>query len=212
MRPSLLTWLCTSLSAGFASVGWSIPALLHQSRASSTSGTVSSAAYPCVELLTLSYHILSLKLAGSRSATLNQATALLSARSRASESHHRGFLCFSWHVWSLQFLRDLDLFLNLRQIGEFSRMFSFHLGHFSCRTREQISAAFLTVITRSSVRLSISVWFQRLYHNLVGDRIDPNSFIHEFLLFAGETGIERPNSLFHDLVVRFDLLLRDCSS
>ena len=50
---------------------------LTQSRASSTSGTVSSAAYLCcVELLTLSYHILS---------TLNLATALLSALGRASK-------------------------------------------------------------------------------------------------------------------------------
>ena len=55
MRPSLLTWLCTSLSAGFASVWWSFLA-----RATSTSGTVSSAAYPCcVELFTLSYQTLS---------------------------------------------------------------------------------------------------------------------------------------------------------
>ena len=73
-------------------------------------------------------------------------------------------------------------------------MSSAHLGHFSLVELErQISAAFLTVITRSSVRLSISVWFHRLYHNLVGDPIDPNSF-------------------FHDLAVRFDFLLRDCSS
>ena len=28
------------------------------------------------------------------------------------------------------------------------------------------------------------------------------------LLFAGETGIERPNSLFRDLAVRFDRVLR----
>ena len=37
------------------------------------------------------------------------------------------------------------------------------------------------------VQLSVSVWFQRLQHNL-----------------AGEKGIERPNSLFHDLAGRFD--------
>ena len=35
------------------------------------------------------------------------------------------------------------------------------------------------------LQLSVSVWFQRLSHNLAGDRIDPNS-------------------LFHDLAVRFD--------
>ena len=51
--------------------------LSYHSRASSTSGTVSSAAYPWSFS-----HSLSLKLAGSRSATLNLATALLSARGR----------------------------------------------------------------------------------------------------------------------------------
>ena len=42
--PSLLTWLCTSLSAGLPR--WSFLALFH-SRASSTSGTDYSASYPC---------------------------------------------------------------------------------------------------------------------------------------------------------------------
>ena len=42
--PSLLTWLCTSLSAGLPR--WSFLALFH-SHASSTSGTDSSASYPC---------------------------------------------------------------------------------------------------------------------------------------------------------------------
>ena len=35
------------------------------------------------------------------------------------------------------------------------------------------------------MKLSVGVWFQKLYHNLAGDRDDPNS-------------------LFHDLAVRFD--------
>ena len=71
---------------------------LTQSRASRTSGTVSSAAYPCcVELLTLPYHILSqarrLEICNiahdnsaavcPRSASLHLATALLSALGRA---------------------------------------------------------------------------------------------------------------------------------
>ena len=68
----------------------------------------------------------SLKLAGSRSATFYLATALLSARGRASKNrdrtvgHRLGHLCFSWHVWSrCSFLRDLDLFLKLRHVEEF---------------------------------------------------------------------------------------------
>ena len=137
MRPSLLTWLCTSLSAGFASVGWSFPALSPQSRAPSTSGTVSSAAYPCcMELLTLSHHILSqarrLEICNIEPGDC----AAVCSRSVAA-SHHRDPLCFSWHVCSrCSFPRDLDLFLKLRHVGEFSRMSSFHLGHSSCRTRE----------------------------------------------------------------------------
>ena len=88
------------------------------------------------------------------------------------------------------FLRDLDLFLKLRHVGGVFQDVLISSGTFSpVELERQISAAFLTVITRSSVRLSISVWFQRLCHNLVGDRIDPTS-------------------IFHDLAVRFHLLLR----
>ena len=81
MRPSWLTWLCTSLSAGFASVWWSFLALFH-SRASSTKGAVSSAASPWSLFHALFLHP---KLAGSRSASLHLATEPLSARGRASE-------------------------------------------------------------------------------------------------------------------------------
>ena len=76
MRPSLLTWLATSLSAGLPR--WSL-LLSYHSRASSTSGTVSLAACPWSFSRSLS-----LKLAGSRFATYNLATALLSARGRHS--------------------------------------------------------------------------------------------------------------------------------
>ena len=151
MRPSLLTWLCTSLSVGFASVGWSFPALLPQSRASSTSGTVSSAACPCcVELLTLPYHILSqarwLEICNIEPGDC----AAVCSRSGIgvcfgpAASHHRGSLCFSLHMWSrCSFLRDLDLFLKLRHVGEFPGDISL------VELEKRIPAAFLTIITRS---------------------------------------------------------------
>ena len=113
MRPFLLTWLCTSLSAGLPR--WSL-LLSYHSRASSTSGTDSSAAYPWSFSRSLS-----LKLAGSRSATCYLPTELLSARGLdLAASHRLGHLCFSWHVWSrCSVLRDLDLFLKLRHFEEF---------------------------------------------------------------------------------------------
>ena len=77
--PSLLTPGIISLSADLPR--WSFLALFH-SRASSTSGTDSSAAYPCcVELLTLSFSFSHARpLSVSRFATSYLATALLSAR------------------------------------------------------------------------------------------------------------------------------------
>ena len=111
MRPSLLTWLCTSLSAGFASVWWSFPALVFSLSFSSSS------------------------VVGSRSATSYLASARLSARSMHhcirrlscgllevglryvpdfAASHRLGHLCLSLHLWShCSFLRDLDLSLKL---------------------------------------------------------------------------------------------------
>ena len=145
---------------------------LTESRASSTSGTVSSAACPCcVELLTISNRILSqarrLEICNiepgdcaavcSRSASLHLATALLSALGRASKnrdltaSHRLGHLCFSWHVWSrCSFVRDLDIFLKLRHVEEFPGCPHFTWDIFSCRTRDANFGFFLTEITRSS--------------------------------------------------------------
>ena len=84
--PSLLTWLCTSLSAGLPR--WSFLALFH-SHASSTSGTDSSAPV-CGAFHALFLFLLSTSVVGSRSATsylatkLRLSTALLSARGRVS--------------------------------------------------------------------------------------------------------------------------------
>ena len=84
MRPSLLTWLCTSLSAGFASVWWSFLALL-------PNPVLQALLAPFLRLPILaewsfprSLTTFSLKLAGSRSATCNLATLLPSARGRHS--------------------------------------------------------------------------------------------------------------------------------
>ena len=105
--PSLMTWLCTSLSAGLPR--WSL-LLSSRYRASGTSGTDSSAAYPWPWSFSRS---LSLKLAGSRSATNNLlevgmhcpwrlSCCLLDGGHQQSldfaASHHLGHLCFSWHL------------------------------------------------------------------------------------------------------------------
>ena len=84
--PSLLTWRCTSLSAGLP--WWSFLALFH-SRASCTSGTDSSAAHPCcVELFTISFSLSQARLLSARDLQHRTwrrlSTALLSARGRVS--------------------------------------------------------------------------------------------------------------------------------
>ena len=76
MRPSLMTWLCTLLSA--ACLGGAF-LLSYHSRASKAR----LAPFPRLPILRAFRALSSLKLAGSRSATLNLATALLSARGRA---------------------------------------------------------------------------------------------------------------------------------
>ena len=157
MRPSLLTWLCTSLSAAcLGLVELSCP--LTQSRASSTSGTVSSAAYPCcVELLTISYHILSqarrLEISNvepgdcaavcSRSASLHLASALLSALSQASKIGTSlrvivWVICASHGTCGVAavFLHDLDLFLKLRHVEEFLGCPHFIWDISPCKTRD----------------------------------------------------------------------------
>ena len=120
MRPSLLTWLCASLSAGLPR--WSLLLSCH-SRASGTSGTDSSTAYPWS--ISRSH---SLKLAGSRSATYNLAAARLSARGRAPtktglccESSSGSSVLLMARVLQLHngVLCNLDLFLKLRHVEEF---------------------------------------------------------------------------------------------
>ena len=108
---------------------------LTQSRASSTTGTVSSAAYiRAVWSFSRSLTTSSLKLAGPKSASLNLASALLSARRH---------LCFSRHLWSRSsFLRGLtsksfqDVFISS---GTFSLV----------ELEKPISDCFLTEITSS---------------------------------------------------------------
>ena len=77
----MLTWLCTSLSAGFALVWWSFLALFL-----SCFKHLWHWFLGCLSLLCGAFHalFLSLKLVCSRCATLNLATVLLSARGR----HH----------------------------------------------------------------------------------------------------------------------------
>ena len=153
MRPSLLTWLCTSLSAGLPR--WSFLALLPLS----CFRHVWHRFLGCLslELFTLSF---SLKLAGSRSATYNLATALLSARGRASvcsgpccESSSGSSVLLLARVESLQFfcatlISSSNSSSSPRQ--EVSRIAAFHQVQFSCGTREGHSACSRTEITHSS--------------------------------------------------------------
>ena len=135
---------------GLASVELSL--LSYHTRASSTSGTNSSAAYLCcVDLFTLSF---SLKLVccqleisnivlGDCAASVN--CAAVCSRSgigmfwTLAVSHHLGHLCLSLHLWShRRFLRDLRSLpetlrhhIDMKFPGS-----SFHQGHLSCRTRD----------------------------------------------------------------------------
>ena len=141
MRPSWLTWLCTSLSAGLPR--WSFLVLLP----------------------------LSLKLAGSRSATLNLAAALLSARGLhpctgncAAVCSRSGIgmfwtllrvliwvICASHGTWGRDsFLLNLDLLLKLRHVEEFSGCPHFIWDISYVELERQILRLFSTAITRSS--------------------------------------------------------------
>ena len=121
---------------------------LTQSRAPSTSGTVSLAAHPCcVELLTLSYHLSQARRLGICNIEPGDCAAVCEMSASLQDltvSHSLGQLFFSWHVWSrCSFLRDLDLFLKLRQVEEFPGCPHFILDIFCCRTRD-ISFGFLS--------------------------------------------------------------------
>ena len=131
MRPSLLTWLGTSLSAGFASVWRSSLALLPNLVLQALLALSSAACPCCVELLTLSYRILSqarrletCKIDGDCAAVPGDCAAVCSRsgikKNRdLAASHRLGHLCFTWHVWSrCNFLRDLHLFLKVRYVVE----------------------------------------------------------------------------------------------
>ena len=56
--------------------------------------------------------------------------------------------------------------------------------------------------------MSISVWFKMLYHNLVGDRIDPHSFFHVFAVCWRNGNLP---SKFYDLAVPIILVRLDIS-
>ena len=191
MRPSLLTWLCTSLSAGLPR--WSFLALLPLS----CFKHVWHRFLGCLSLLCGASHALFLFLflssssvVGSRSATSYLATPLLSARGLhhcirrlscglievglrsvldLAASRRLGHLCLLLHLWShCNFLRHLDLFLKLRHVEEFP-VSSIHLGHLSCRAREANVSGFSHCNHTLLVQLSVSVWFQKLKFNLAGE-------------------------------------------
>ena len=129
MRLSLLTWLCTSLSAGLPR--WSFIALLPLS-------CFRHVWHRFLGCQSLELFTLSLSLSSSPARDLQQKTwqlrfcllevkihctwrlscCLLQVGHRyvldLAASHRLGHLCFSWHVWSrCSFLRNFDLFLKL---------------------------------------------------------------------------------------------------
>ena len=164
MRPSLLTWLRTSLSAGLPR--WSFVALLPLSCFKHVwhrfLGCLSFLCGAVLAHLSLSLKLVCCRLeictivpgdcaaVCSRSASLHPATELRSVRGRASVcsglavSHRVGHLCLPLHLWSrCSFLRNLDLFLKLFDITS-TRSFQ------DVRISSGANfAAFLTVITRS---------------------------------------------------------------
>ena len=150
--------LALYLAVGGLCLGWvELSCPLAQSRASSTSGTVSSAACPCcVELLALSYHILCqarrLEICNIEPGDCAAVCSLGGHRYvlDLAASHHRGRLCFSRHMWSrCSCLRDLDLFPKPRHVGEFPGCPHFIRDIPLVELEKRISAAFLTIITRS---------------------------------------------------------------
>ena len=143
--PSLLTGLCNSLSAGFASV---------ESFALLAFSCFKHVWHRFLGILSLDLSTLSLKLAGSRSATYNLATELLSARGRAStksgpccESSSGSSVLLKAHV--LQLHNYID--------KKFPGCPHFIWDNLSCRTRDANFAAFLTVNHILFVQMSVSV-------------------------------------------------------
>ena len=172
MQPSLLTWLCTSLSAGLPR--WSFLALLPLS----CFEDVWHRFLGYLSLLCEASHALFLFLSSStavssRSATSYLATALLTARSLhhcirrlscgllevglryvldLAASPHLGHLCLLLHLWSHCSLpRNLDQLLKLFDIA-LTRSFQCvrtSSGTFLMWNSRANFAVFLTVITRS---------------------------------------------------------------
>ena len=142
MRPSLLTWLCTSLSAGLPR--WNFLALLSLS----CFMHIWHRFLGCQSLLCEAFHALFLfhsssSVVGSRSATTYLATELRSARGRASVCS--GPCCESSSgpsVVTFALLEPRQFSPQPRSLHEtssrrrVSRMSEFHLGHFCYRTRD----------------------------------------------------------------------------
>ena len=188
MRPSLLTWLSTSLSAGLASRGAFL--LSYHSCAKH----VWHRFFGCLTLLCAAVHALSLSLSSSSVVCSRSYLRLRSGLHHASgdselldvglryvlnlAANRLGHLCSSLHLWSHRnFLRDLVLTLKLFDITSTR---SFQSVRSMCKFR-----SFSHKNHSLLVQLSVSVCIHKLYQNLAGDRIDPNS-------------------LFHDLAVRVD--------
>ena len=137
--------------------------LSYHSRASSTSGTVSSAAYPWSFSRSLFSQARRLEICNiepgdcaagcSRSGIKNQDFVA---------SHHLGHLGFSWHVWShCSFLRDLDLFLKLHHVEEFPGCPHFVWDICCVELERQNFSGFPHCDHTLLVQLSVSVWFQK---------------------------------------------------
>ena len=116
------------------------------------------------------------------------------------ESSFWAILCLPLHLWSLcSFLLNPDLFLKLFDSTS-TRSFQggphFHLGHLSCRTRGSKFQRFFSL---------------QSHDPCVTERqcLVPKSEIQSCWR---ERGIERPNSLFHDLVGELKIMVQNSLS
>ena len=190
--PSLLTWLCTSLSFSLSQ------ARLLSARDSATSYLATArrsarSLHHCIRRLSCGLLEVGLRYVLDLAA-----------------SHRLDHLCLPLHLWShCSFLRDHDLSLKLFHITSTRSFHGVRISPWTfslCRTRDANFGLCSYFNHTLFVQMSVSVCIQRLYHNFAGDRDDPNSLFHD-LAVRWRNGNHRSNSLFHDLVVCFDRIV-----
>ena len=135
--PSLLAWLCTSLSAGGPRSGGAfLLSFTFSFTSSSSARDLQHRTWRLRCCLRLSYGLLEV----GRRHVLDL----------VASSHRLNHLYLSWHLWSHDSFLTSSRNSSTSYGQGVSRVSAFHLEHFSCRTRDANSASFLTEITCSS--------------------------------------------------------------